>query len=541
MRKHTGNGSVKLLIVGIFISIFLVLLLTFGTIFCIYHDGNSEEQTVTEYDEDSIQSDKEDSSEGLSEQENNKTEIVESTLLASGLAIIGIAISIWAGLNIIQVLEKDKLLELEKQVTQYKHERYVTNKTLFLRSVQSEPNELNRYIYAKLSAYADEDDDEVTPEMYFELNQIEKMFQLAYKEQLLFERKLGNDFYNREIKRCEKLKKIIKRNVHDKKLFVEYLDIRIFEFYFYKGYTKQSKDDGEVEDCYKKVINGFQKIFPKLKKPKDITKEENHLDDNIYLTVYMLNTLGEAHSRIIDSYEEHKIVSAKMRKCAEQAKAYFETMDNLIKEVKSVPKDDMHRIFRETYYRNYAKALERIGTKIEEDKKCVFDKNGYVMQLYIKAADIEVCGISDIPRYKAFHTLLSFYNDVMKNYKIRELLNDRNFKLSLDKLGILNFSKEMLCYAEEAERRYPTKIIFVKFKACIIHDLIILSVYSGEYKIANKYFTYLKKLIKDIENRQRGLAELGINDDDDMMKMLNDDNAKMKQYIKVKEKKRCKV
>ena len=538
MRKYTSNGSVKLLIVGIFVSIFLVLVLTFGTLCYVYHDdNNSEEQTITDYDEDGVQ---DDSSEEVSEQENNKTEIVESTLLASGLAIIGIAISIWAGLNIIQVLEKDKLLELEKQVTQYKHERYVTNKTLFLRSVQFEPNELNRYIYAKLSAYADEDDDEVTPEMYFELNQIEEMFQLAYKEQLLFERKLGNDFYNREVKRCEKLKKIIKRKVHNEEVFVEYLDIRILELYFYKGYTKQSKDDGEVEDCYKKVINGFQKIFPELKKTKDITKEENHLDDNIYLTVYMLNTLGEAHSRIIDSYEEHKIVSAKMRKYAEQAKAYFETMDNLIKEVKSVPKDDMHRIFRETYYRNYAKALERIGTKIEQKKENVYIKNGTVMKLLIRAADIEVCGISDIPRYKAFHTLLSFYNNVMKNYKIRSLLDEKTIDLAIDKQELIEFSREMLFYAEEAERRYPTKIIFVKFKACIIHDLIILSVYSGEYKIANKYFTYLKKLIKDIENRQRGLAELGINDDD-MMKMLNDDNAKMKQYIKVKEKKRCKV
>lgn len=539
MRKRTGSGSVKLLIVGIFVSIFLVLILTFGTLCYVYHDdNNSEAQTVTDSDEDSVQDDKDDSSEDASEEEKNNMEIVESTLLASGLAIIGVAISVWAGLNIIQVLEKDKLLELEKQVAQYKHERYVTNKTLFLRNVKSDPNELNRYIYAKLSVYADEDDDEVTAEMYFELNQIEERFQLAYKEQLLFQRKLENDFYNREIKRCQKLKKIIKHKVRNAKVFVEYLDIRILEFYFYKGYTKQSKDDGEVEDCYKKVINGFQKIFPELKKPKDITKEENHLDDNIYLTVYMLNTLGEAHSRIIDSYEEHKIVSAKMRKCAEQAKAYFETMDNLIKEVKSIPKDDIHRIFRETYYRNYAKALERIGAKIEKDQKQVFDKDGYVMQLYIRAADIEVCGISDIPRYKAFHTLLSFYNDVMKNYEIRELLNNRNFKLNMDKRGILNFSKEMLYYAEEAERRYPTKIIFVKFKACIIHDLIILSVYSGQYKIANKYYENFQKLLKIIENQERAFEEFGIKKPDDIMEMLRTDNDKIAEYIKGK---RCKV
>lgn len=535
MRKHADNGSVKLLIGGIFVSIFLVLILNFGTIFFIYHDSNSE-ITVTEFDEDSVQGDKEDSSEEISEQENNKTEIVESTLLASGLAIIGIAISIWAGLNIIQVLEKDKLLELEKQVAQYKHERYVTNKTLFLRSVKAEQNELNRYIYAKLSAYADEDDDEVTPEMYFELSQIEEMFQLAYKEQLLFERKLGNDFYNREIKRCEKLKKIIKRKVHNEEVFVEYLDIRILEFYFYKGYTKQSKDGGEVEDCYKKVINGFQKIFPELKKPQDITKEKNYLNNNIYLTVYMLNTLGEAYSKIIENYGEPDVVSYNMRKHATQAKNYFVAMDSFIQDAGTVPVKERKRIVRETYYRNYAKALERIGTNIEKNKNDTFDRNGKVMQLLIKAANIELCGKNNVPRYKAFSTLLGFYNKVMEKYQIRSLLNVRSGKLRFDKRGMLEFSKGMLFYAREAERRYPTNHYFVKCKACIIRDLVVLACYNGEYDVADVYFRKLQKLVKTLNDMDRGLVEFGIKNPDDIMKELNEDIKKISIRIRAKKK-----
>lgn len=534
MRKHKGNGSVKLLIVGIFVSILLVLILAFGTIFCIYHDGNSEEQTVTESEEDSVQSDKEDSSKDVSEQENNKTEIVESTLLASGLAIIGIAISVWAGLNIIQVLEKDKLLELEKQVTQYKHERYVTNKTLFLRSVKSDPNELNRYIYAKLSACADEDADEVTPEMYFELNQIEEMFHLAYKEQLLVQRTLDNDYFNNAIKKCKKIKLLIGKKIHNADMFQEYLDIRILEFYFYKGYTEQSKNSGEVEDCYNNVIKGFLKIFHELKNPQSLEKEKKYLDKNIFLTVYMLNTLGEAHSKIIESYGEPDVVSYNMRKHAEQAQKYFAVMDSFIRDAGTVPVKERRRIVRETYYRNYAKALERIGLKIYKNKKDTFDRNGKVMQLYIRAADIELCGKNDVPRYKAFSTLLGFYNETMKNYQVRSLLDARSSKLNFDKRGMLKFSKGMLFYAREAERRYPTNHYFVKCKACIIRDLVVLSCYNGEYDVSDVYFKKLQKLVKTLNDMDRGLVEFAIKEPDDIMKELNEDVKKIRIRIRTK-------
>ena len=42
-------------------------------------------------------------------------EKVESTILASGIAIIGIAIAVWAGLNIIQVLEKGMFDDLQNK------------------------------------------------------------------------------------------------------------------------------------------------------------------------------------------------------------------------------------------------------------------------------------------------------------------------------------------------------------------------------------------------------------------------------------------
>lgn len=531
MRKHTGNGSVKLLIVGIFISIFLVLLLTFGTIFCIYHDGNSEEQTVTEYDEDSIQSDKEDSSEGLSEQENNKTEIVESTLLASGLAIIGIAISIWAGLNIIQVLEKDKLLELEKQVTQYKHERYVTNKTLFLRSVQSEPNELNRYIYAKLSAYADEDDDEVTPEMYFELNQIEKMFQLAYKEQLLERRTLRNDYFNEAIEKCEKNKKYIKKRVRNAGVIIDYIEIRILEFNFYKGYTRQTKLDKEVISCYQKVIDGFSNMFPELKEPEKIIRERKFIDNNILLTVYMLNTMGEAYSKIIESYGAPNVVKCCMRENAKMAIKYYEALVSLAKDVDSVEKDERKRLVRETYYRNYGALLERISKNLDQNTKLTFIRNGQIQQLYQKAADIELCGKNEIPRYKAFYTLLSFYIKVIDNYNIKQLLEEKNSGQNYDQKGMQEYSQEMLIYAEIAESRYPTMLYFVKCKAFIMRDLTIWAIKEGKMNVAKGYFEEFQQLVNKLNCLDKGQIEFEEAYPDKMLDELNEDIKTLKKSV----------
>lgn len=521
MRKCTGSGSVKLLIVGIFVSIFLVLVLTFGTICYIYHnDNNSEAQAVTDSDEDSVQ---DDSSEDASGEEKNNTEIVESTLLASGLAIIGIAISVWAGLNIIQVLEKDKLLELEKQVTQYKHERYVTNKTLFLQSVQSDPNELNRYIYAKLSAHADEDDDEVTPEMYFELNQIEEMFQLAYKEQLLEHRTLGNDFFNAAIEKCEKNKNYIEKRVRNAEVIIDYIEIRILEFIFYKGYTRQTKIDKEIISCYQKVIDGFCNMFPELKEPEKIVKERKFIDNNILLTVYMLNTIGEAYSKIIESYGTPKVVKCCMREKAKTAIEYYEALVSLTKEVDSVEKEERKRLVRETYYRNYGVLLERISKNLDQNTKLTFIKNGRIQQLYQQAADIELCGKNEILRYKAFYTLLSFYNKVIDNFQIKKFLEEKNSGLNHEQKGMQQYSQEMLIYAEVAENRYPTMLYFMKCKAFIVRDLTIWAIKEGKMSVAKKHYEEFTQLVNKLNCLDKGQIEFGEEYPDNMLNELRKD------------------
>lgn len=107
---------------------------------------------------------------------------IESTLMSTGLSIIGIAISIWAGLNIIQVLEKDKLLELEKQAAAYKRERHILNKRDFLENVLAEKNELNSYIYKKLEQSSEQETEEISSELYFELNLIERIKEKDYEQ-----------------------------------------------------------------------------------------------------------------------------------------------------------------------------------------------------------------------------------------------------------------------------------------------------------------------------------------------------------------------
>ncbi len=530
MKNKTDVSSVKILIIGFFSSVIIVFFLTFGTLFYVCQNNDKEMEAVTVTVENSLQSDNELDKTENSTKEINKTEIVESTLLASGLAIIGIAISIWAGLNIIQVLEKDKLLELEKQVTQYKHERYVTNKTLFLRSVKAEQNELNRYIYAKLSAYTDEDD-EVTAEMYFELNQIEEMFQLAYKEQLLERRTLGNDYFNAAIEKCEKNKKYIKKRVRNAGVIIDYIEIRILEFNFYKGYTRQTKLDKEVISCYQTVIDGFSNMFPELKEPEKIIRERKFIDNNILLTVYMLNTMGEAYSKIIESYGAPNVVKCCMRENAKMAIKYYEALVSLAKDVDSVEKDERKRLVRETYYRNYGALLERISKNLDQNTKLTFIRNGQIQQLYQKAADIELCGKNEIPRYKAFYTLLSFYIKVIDNYNIKQLLEEKNSGQNYDQKGMQEYSQEMLIYAEIAESRYPTMLYFVKCKAFIMRDLTIWEIKEGKMNVAKGYFEEFQQLVNKLNCLDKGQIEFGEAYPDKMLKELREDVKEIGKYI----------
>lgn len=131
----------------------------------------------------------------------------ESTLLTTGLAIIGLAISVWAGLNIIQVLEKGKLDTLSKEVKLYRQERCDLNKRNFLNNILELDDTLNRHLYKMFSKI--EDDNDSLAAFYFEFNKIELNFQKVYTKQNHIQRNIPVQYYKDTIEEIDRWLRLI--------------------------------------------------------------------------------------------------------------------------------------------------------------------------------------------------------------------------------------------------------------------------------------------------------------------------------------------
>lgn len=418
---------------------------------------------------------------------------VESTLLSTGLATIGMVVSIWTGLNIIQVLEKDKLLELEKEVEAYKRERHILNKRSFLNNILEDQNELNLYIYRKLKESSEQEAEEVSSELYFELNQIEKMFREIYTRRRPVYQSYTDEYYDDIVEKCRKIKDKIKQEMTNPKVYLEYLKIRVLEFEFYKGYTQESKENGEVVSCFTNVIEGFTKIFKGLSEPEKLVKKRYYLDKDISLTIYMLNTLGEAYSKIIETYADDGEVTDEMRTLAKQAKKYFVALEALLESDEIKNNEELKRNIREVYYRNYGCALERISRKIEKSVETEFVYGGTIYEMYKKAVDVVLNGYEVGSKQQPFYTYLSFYVKVMNNYDIKNGERTTAHKA---------YTQEALFYAEIAEKNFPTVLHFIKFRAYIERDLAIGAIGEKTENDCNAAFIYYnrsKEIVKRIE------------------------------------------
>lgn len=451
----------------------------------------------------------------------------EGTLLSTGIAIIGVAIAVWAGLNIIQVLEKDKFELLGKEVANYRDERKILNRTMFFENLATEKNELNQYIYEKLIHSIDMENDVIPAEFYFELNAIETMFQLVYKEQMLPKRTLLAPYYDEAILKCMEQKKQAKINLVNNKFVEQYLKIRVCEFYFYKGYV----DKEEAGNCFQNVINGFYEIFDELKEPKKMVEENAYINENSLLTVYMLNTIGEAYSKIIQSCGEKKMkVTEYVKMQGNKAEEYYEALILLIEKVQD------KRMFREVYYRNYGVALERIDRYIYNNSS-MFIHERKIQELYQKAINIVMSGYDDARR-KTFEAWLSFYVKVMSKNCIRTILKGGELKYNLkeDIEKLIKYTDDSLFYAEIALRMFPMFPLFRRCYAFVQRDLAIWEIWNGKREKVHEYIEELNKMVKEIlvvENIRSEYEEESSFPDDYLKELIEDAN-RLQELIKGK-------
>lgn len=298
--------------------------------------------------------------EGLSD-ENSSALKMEAAFISTGLNIIAIAIAVWSGLHIIQVLEKNQfeeskiLLErLKNEVEKSNEERRETSFKSFLHSIEilganGEHDALNIYI---TKSFSEIDYHSLSADFVFDLSRIEFFFRQIYTKHYSNDN-ISREEYDSVIALIHdtqsKAEEVNWKSQKTKEVVERYLQLRIAEINFYYGYCCASYKAYEV---YQEAIKCYLDIFPEFKCPENIANRNKNSEDNTVFDAYMLNTLGGSYSKILHRCKQ--LTVEELEDCKAKGKRYYDALNTILTSGKNPTE-----IQREVYYRNRGCFLER--------------------------------------------------------------------------------------------------------------------------------------------------------------------------------------
>lgn len=369
----------------------------------------------------------------------------ETSLLASGIAIIAIAIAVWAGLNITNAIEREKLKKLENHIDELDKKSNTFNdiisegNNIYRNSLIQELLKKSDYPTEKYFAekFADMDDCELTQnllEIEQIFNEVFNLHESSYKEDSILKNFVEK---GKKIIKYIREKQYYKESINDniKKIIELYLDYREATFNFYSGYCRKGVERyTEFLNAIKIIMEKCWNVFglPGLNYKKDFEKiisdieyKENFeksmskiLQDNIKnetkrMAIFLANTIGEAYSKIAEDYKElinkddsngFKITLNDIKECALKAIFYCSYA------VKS-SEDDAKK--REVYYRNLGCAYERYDRILASiNKKTMsIEYASLIVESYSKALHIAINNTKEINDriHSVYYTTLSYF------------------------------------------------------------------------------------------------------------------------------------
>lgn len=382
---------------------------------------------------------------------------VEATLLASGLSIIGIAIAVWSGLNIANSISKrdfdktikrmsvaeEDIAKLEKIIAPLKDEASGINNTLrdlFLEELLKMPSIdiPSKYFYNRFC------ETEIPKEIISFLTKIEQTFYQVY---MLHDTKAEPLLINKAnsgivlIDSAQEICDHLNCNSKEKDLLRLYFKQRKAEFNFYKGYEHNGYNNfidalQEYESlaqdfgCFPMPDYNTGYIIPDL-----IDSEDTYRNFKIYLA----NTIGEAHSKIIDNYNQIISNYPSIRDQIEEHgyKAIFYCKCATVWESKTFNKP-------EVYYRNLGCAYERW------DRVYGFGAHSQEIFQNYKKAFITMNFDERPARIKSvYHALLSYYHTYfVKKYDLFSK-NSTPGKIEADDIVLLEEFYEYSMFAKK--------------------------------------------------------------------------------------------
>ena len=373
-------------------------------------------------------------------------------LLASGLAIIGIAISVWAGLNIANAIEKKEVEDIKSSVkgineqfekkkediekakkdveeitqnvvTMRNERRDVNWNTFLLELLETSQDTVSRYFYEQFS------ETPIEWENLIEMVLLEQDFSQIYNNygETSKVKKVLLDKAETGINRASGLLKTLSSidNPTLERLIRIYLHYRITEFHFMNGYMV---DKEKSYDEFKLAAKGFKESQKLLK--IDLPGKKDKLDvyvqrDNLELAIYFANSIGEACSKVThrDDIPKRNAPKEEIKRFRDEVNPYSEEaifyLNIAVKLNEKLPQ-------REVYFRNLGCAYER-----KDRNNDAFGENAEnIISNYRKALKAVISYEENKVRVEnIYKTLLAYYHVWLNNsFKFE----DKEFKVFSD-------------------------------------------------------------------------------------------------------------
>ena len=459
----------------------------------------------------------------------SKAEKIEASFISTGLSIIGLALSVWGGINIINALDKKEIDKIKKDFDGFKEVIKSMKSTVkkTKRSIQKNTAFEKEFNYQRfLQQLLISKNDAIAQYFYNEFTKVEADI-TDYGRLLIIEQLMGQVFslHNSASKKnselvekakiaLEKIDEVSKeQKAPEGTIIHQYLQLRYADFKFYQGYYGTEIDNAT---CFLTAANTYietAKYFDiDISNDYDIDKIDSFRpkDDKLIVAAYFMNTIGEAYSKIIqyaskvsDKIVDNIVMSRNyLELTAKKALFFCECSVRWNIECGEI---------KEIHYRNLGCAYERVDNfrnQFAEHKSEIL--NNYKKSFGLMSADLNT---TPYRRNNVYHTNTMYLEKYISysitgvsgihwafNSKesvqefISQLKNKRNDNEAL--LDCFEHYQTVTSIACRDFPQIPRYYIMHGFTYCWVIILIL----SGHVSLKNKYSLSVSDYLKIVEN-----------------------------------------
>lgn len=331
------------------------------------------------------------------------------------VSIFGIAVSVWIGLGIVDRMDRVTVMELQKRAERIEEE-IESNERLSLQFLLDDLQADRTYAITHLifEKIKDIDAHDFSNGVWRAIHEEERVIHELQKNDKKF---LGEDIYIRFRKCIKNIEEEIKKQKNSRKKSVESINevraLRKIQARFLMGYRTEEK---KAHEYFVECVEHFYTKEKYLKLEKVFVPKEDMLDEteikallkkikrdlpypqSVY--AYIFNFIGESFSKIVWYANKHGEKKSRYPKGFDYENCKCLAVNYCLLSTRVAEQAGCQR---ETYYRNYGCALERVNKK-KRDVKYLES----AIEQYRKALEL------DSNKQKVYHCLTSAYNKIFE-------------------------------------------------------------------------------------------------------------------------------